>query len=296
VPGRLVEQLEGRQRRIGQLVEQRRLLLLLRALGLPDLGGGRLDAQRRMLLLAPPLDLDHGVARLAREAAELAVAAAFPRAQPPQIGVLQRAPDRLEDGQPGHADEQAPADRRDGEQRERRAGEPERRGEQAGEGVADEAARRERQLDRQAVQSQALERGARGDQEREPGRRGGEPAAVHPAVAPDHDVGAQSHPPVGREAEQVEQHIGKPGAERTAGIARDGAGRAMRPARVGAVEGGEDQQQVQRRRDQQQPPGLAQQASESCGKGRAGFAGYSQAYSGSMIVSRTTMVEPRISM
>jgi hypothetical protein len=60
--------------------------------------------------------------------------------------------------------------------------------------------------------------------------------------------------------------------------------------------GGEDQQQVERCRDQEQPLGFAQQAGELCGKGRAGFAGYSQVYSGSMIVSRTTMVEPRISM
>jgi hypothetical protein len=70
----------------------------------------------------------------------------------------------------------------------------------------------------------------------------------------------------------------------------------MRPPGVGAVEGDENQQQVQRQGDQQEPFGLAQEAGQLRGKGGAAFARYSQVYSGSMIVSRSTMVEPRISM
>jgi hypothetical protein len=73
----------------------------------------------------------------------------------------------------------------------------------------------------------------------------------------------------------------------------------MRPARIGTLEGCEDEQQVERSREDQQPSRFAQQAGQLCRKGSA-FARYAQGayppYSGSMIVSRTTMVEPRISM
>jgi len=63
----------------------------------------------------------------------------------------------------------------------------------------------------------------------------------------------------------------------------------------------EDQKQVQRQSDQEQPSRLAQQTRQLGGEGRA-FARYGQElvpvprYSGSRMVSRSTMVEPRISM
>jgi hypothetical protein len=63
------------------------------------------------------------------------------------------------------------------------------------------------------------------------------------------------------------------------------------------MEGDEDQQQVDREREQGEPLGFAQQSDELRRKRSAGFVGRSQdPYSGSMMVSRRTMFEPRISM
>src|SRR5688572_20399191 len=77
----------------------------------------------------------------------------------------------------------------------------------------------------------------------------------------------------------------------------------MGPARIGALIGGEDEDEVQPERDQQQPLCLAQHAGELRRQGRR-FArrlayrgqGLAPCYSGSMIVSRSTIWEPRISM
>jgi hypothetical protein len=63
------------------------------------------------------------------------------------------------------------------------------------------------------------------------------------------------------------------------------------------MEGDEDQQQVDGKREQRQPLRFAQQSNELRRERSAGFVGRSQdPYSGSMMVSRRTMVEPRISM
>ena len=61
------------------------------------------------------------------------------------------------------------------------------------------------------------------------------------------------------------------------------------------MEGGEDQQQVRRQREEEKPAGFAQQARQ-LGRKRCAFTCYCQVYSGSMIVSRNTIVDPRISM
>jgi hypothetical protein len=61
--------------------------------------------------------------------------------------------------------------------------------------------------------------------------------------------------------------------------------------------GGEDQEEVQRQRTEEQPLRFAYQARQAGGKRRgAALFRYSQDYSGSMIVSRSTMLEPRISI
>ena len=83
---------------------------------------------------------------------------------------------------------------------------------------------------------------------------------------------AHSNPPVRGHAEEIKKEVRQPGAERPAAIARDRVGRAVRPARIGALEGGEDQQQVQPRRDQKQPSCFAEQARQAGGKRRAAFA------------------------
>ena len=61
--------------------------------------------------------------------------------------------------------------------------------------------------------------------------------------------------------------------------------------------GDEDQQQVERQRTEEKPLRFAYQARQPCGKRRrAALVRYGQSYSGSMMVSRSTMFEPRISM
>jgi len=71
----------------------------------------------------------------------------------------------------------------------------------------------------------------------------------------------------------------------------------VRPARIVAAIGDENQQQVERRRRQEEPFCFANQAREAGRKRRrAAFLPCGQGYSGSMIVSRRTMFEPRISM
>ena len=63
------------------------------------------------------------------------------------------------------------------------------------------------------------------------------------------------------------------------------------------MERDEDQQQVDREREQREPLGFAQQSDELRRERGAGFVCRGQdAYSGSMMVSRRTMFEPRISM
>jgi hypothetical protein len=63
------------------------------------------------------------------------------------------------------------------------------------------------------------------------------------------------------------------------------------------MEGDEDQQQVESQRKQREPFRFAQQSDQLRRERGAGFVRRSQdPYSGSMMVSRRTMFEPRISM
>src|SRR5207237_1025335 len=199
---RVVEELERRKRRVGQLVEERRLLFLEHALGLADLGRRRLDAQRRMVLLALFLRVHHQFALLARELAQAPVLAPLPGAQRGDPGPLERGADGLGRGEPGDAGEEAQGGGGEREERQRRAG-----------------------------------------------------------------------------------------------VARQPRADAMRPGRIVAVIGDENEQQVQGERPEEEPFCFAYQAREPGGQRRgAALSHYGQGYSGSMIVSRSTMLEPRISM
>ena len=76
---------------------------------------------------------------------------------------------------------------------------------------------------------------------------------------------AQDCQPIGRQAEQVQQERGDPGADRAACIVGRRPGPASREARIAPVESGEDQQQVDGEGHEQQPLRLAQQAGEPGG-------------------------------
>ena len=189
---RLVEQLERRQRRVGQVLEERRLLFLLHPLRAPDLHRRRRDHQRRVVLLAPAFGLHDGLALFARVLADFLVAAPLPGAEREGVRRLEQKSGEFRDAQPGHADEQAEAhsDRRQHEQR--RAGEARQAGELSREHRADDAAGFLRQATAETVQAQRFERRARDEEQAEP--RGGEPqrprfrarGAVEPTVAARH--------------------------------------------------------------------------------------------------------------
>ena len=144
------------------------------------------------------------------------------------------------------------------------------------------------------------------------------------AVAPDHQVQAERDPPVGRQPEEIEQEVRRPGADqRRRHCARASVALCDQPGSA-RWKVDEDEQQVQRERDQDQPLRFAQQAGELCGEGGCCFllrhrarrstahrgprpggvvlgrhlfgTLQSACYSGSMMESRSTMFEPRISM
>ena len=147
------------------------------------------------------------------------------------------------------------------------------------------------------MQPQAFERSAREEQRGEAAKRKPDGAGVEPAITPGDRQGAKGDQPIGGKAEEIEQHVGEPGADRATGVARQRLADAMRPGRIVAVIGDEDEQQVQGERPEEEPFCFAYQAREPGGQRRgAALSHYGQGYSGSMIVSRSTMLEPRISM
>ena len=275
---RLVQELERRQRRVGQLLEEPRLLLLVHALRLLDLDHRRLDAQRRMVFLALFLRLDHELAFLARELARAPVLSALPCAAREDTGRLEDEADEFRDGEPGDAGEETQADGGERHEHERRAGEAERHGERAADDVAHQAAWRERQVDGQAMQARSLERRAAEQEQRETAGGEADRAGIKSPVTPQHGKGAQRHQPVGRETEEVKKDIGKPGADGTSGVARHRVRAGVRPAGIAAMVGDENQQQVERQRTEEQPLRFAYQPREPGRKRRrAALVHYGQA-------------------
>ena len=142
------------------------------------------------------------------------------------------------------------------------------------------AAGTERQLGAHAVQAKMLERGARQQNHEEAGEGKrerpavDEPAAVEAAITPHHDVAAQRDPPVRRQPEEIEQKVREPGTHDAAGVANGGVRGAVRPARIGSMEGEEDEREVGAERDERQPLGFAQQARELRGEGGSRFFRY----------------------
>src|SRR5437773_4726554 len=147
------------------------------------------------------------------------------------------------------------------------------------------------------MQAQRLERCAGENEREEAAERKTDRARIVAPQAPEHCQRAKRDQPVGGKAEQVEQDVRQPGAERAAGVPYDRVAAGVRPARIAAIVGDEQQQQVERRRTEKKPLRFAYQTREPCGKRRrAALVCYGQGYSGSMMVSRSTMLEPRISI
>ena len=262
-----------------------------------------------MVLLALLARLDHDFALHARRLAELAVPAPLP-------GAARRAHSRsrarrraLDDGQPGHAGEQAQADAASVEQRPacapvkpsaprqracRRRRRPRRRARAAARraGCA-AAAPRARRCERAA--GEAGEATASG---------GGRSAARRRcAGSPRPPRSRQSaDPPVGRQPEEIEQQVGEPGADAPPALCAPRRWRcATSPGRRGGRWRGSAAGRAPAATRSSHHASRSRPASFA-GRGAA-FACYGQVhsrvgadYSGSMIVSRSTMVEPRISM
>src|SRR5258708_773770 len=102
---RLVKELQRRQRRVGQFLEKRCLLLLLRPLRLLDLYHWRLDTQRGMMLLPLFLGLNDEIPLFASELAEPAILAALPGPHSNSVQPLQQRAHELGDGTPGYSAE-----------------------------------------------------------------------------------------------------------------------------------------------------------------------------------------------
>src|SRR6266700_767659 len=123
------------------------------------------------------------------------------------------------------------------------------------------------------MKAQGLE-AARGEQQdRKAGESDGERAPVAAQASlqapkgPDRGEHRERDPPPGRYAEQKQQHIGYPGAHPPAEVAHFARGYAVRPARVGPVESGEDEGKIEGRRNQDEQPRFAQQRGNLAGKG-----------------------------
>ncbi len=233
---RILEQVERRQRRVGQLVEQRPLPLLdhpRRLLHLRRRGDDQHRLAGRRLL---PRVRDHGLALGQRVLGQPALGALVGAAAQRREQVLDPGADALHELQPRHAEEQRAPGEEEGKQQQRRAVVEGARQARADE-IAHRPARRLRQGHRQPVEAQRLERRTRQQDKHEPedGQRqrvvGGEFRVGDAAIAGDDQNHPGHDPPPGGETEQVEQQVGEPGAGHAALVADRGTGAGERPAR-----------------------------------------------------------------
>jgi hypothetical protein len=282
---RRLEQRERRQLGVGgQVDEQRGLALGLGTFGALDPEHRRLDAHRHGFVvedLAQALDLL--LALGGRDLADAAVAARSERLDQPVAGALDRQPHVFEDGQPGKPRPETEA-RSDDDEQQHGAADRSQRSEQgpAGE-LADDSARSQRQFDGQAVQPGGFEPDAAEHEESEaepalPGEavevvrglgRHGELRRMQAPVATHHAGHAQRHQQIGGHAEQVKQQVREPGAHPAAGVLDVIGDHRVRPAGVGLVVGGEDQQQEEPEGDPDDPSGLAEQLDRPLGQAEA---------------------------
>ncbi|MCY1234064.1 hypothetical protein D9M72_466330 [compost metagenome] len=266
-----VEQRQRRQVRVLDIGKQRLLLLAFHALMLGH-GLRTDDLHRRRLFDAHALHLDGFLALdlggLADDAVLLALAACL---EAQEHGFDETA-DMLGHRQPREVEEQRQPDREQQQQQQRRPGEAQRHLHPAAQRVAQHPARRARQRGAQRVHADRLQAhaGQQRQHEADPAHRhalamvlalgqlGRQRAPAAPAAP--HQ---QHRPPVGREAEDEEQHVCHPGADTAAQVVDIGDLVRMRPAGVGLAVAGQHAQEAQRDGQQQEPAHLAQQFADA---------------------------------
>ena len=266
---RLVEQVERRQERIRQVLEQGHLLFPLDAGRFGNLDRRRLDPYRLVdfePFLADFHDLvalDHGLL------AGAAVLALLPLAQEEKVCGLHPAAQALDHGEPGHAGEETQAGREHHEEDERCAGKSQRLRQRAANQIAQHSARRLGQRGLQAVEAYRLEAAASGEHDCEPdGDDGAGPAvpqchAFDTAETPPHHGDAKHEPPVRGDPEEQQQYIRSPRPDAAACIANGPViGQAVTPSRVGPVIGEKRKRDVENQAEQGEPPEFADQGGE----------------------------------
>jgi hypothetical protein len=135
----------------------------------------------------------------------------------------------------------------------------------AADDVAEHPTRRERQRDGYPPEARRLDRGAREDDEREAERDQRERMLALACrigdlpVRRDDRHDARDHPPPRRQAEEIEEQIGEPRAERATAIGDRIARAGVREAGIAARVRGEDQREIRDDRDHQQPPRFTDQ-------------------------------------
>jgi hypothetical protein len=134
--------------------------------------------------------------------------------------------------------------------------------------MADHAAGRQRQCRLQAPEAHGLDTAAGNQRQQEAGQCIEEGAtvgveqAIETAIAPGYGEQQEQHAPPGRNAKEIEQHIGQPGAETTAGIGDARCLGSMRPARISTIETPQDDAGVKGDSRQNQPARLVQQGDD----------------------------------
>src|SRR6185503_2681238 len=233
---RFVEQGQRGQQRIGQVLEQRDLLLALDARRFGYLGRRRLDADRLVDLQLLLADLDYFLALDDRLYPRAPVLPFLPAALRKEIRGLAPGTHPLDDREPRYSAEQAEPRGEQQQEDERAAGESQRVTERAAHDRPQDPAGGLRQGRLQAVEAQRLQAAAGDQHHREADRHDG----VRPAIAfhdafdaaesPPDGRPAERHPPVRGEPEQVKHDIRDPGADAAASIVNDGrVARAVRP-------------------------------------------------------------------
>ena len=262
-----VEQVERRQRCVGQVLEKLNLLFLLHAHRFRDLDHRRLDPDRLVFDYEfHSFFLDYCLPLLGGNLACLAVLPALPAIARKTVRPFQPGADHLHHRQPGHAGEKGETDRAQGKQDQRRPGKPERRAEPPRGLHADHPAGtgtlRQRSLER--METQRLDPAA-GDQQHckacecdHERPAVADRTAVQTPITPEDRVNQQHHPPVRGHAEHVQQNVGEPRAGTAAGITNLKASDRMGPAWIGAVEGKQHQREIGGRRDQNEPSRFTQ--------------------------------------
>ena len=250
VPGRLIEQANGRQQRVGKVLEQRHLLFALDARRSRNLDRLRFDAKRLVNLQLLELFL-HDLLTFDRSLlARPAVFPLFPLAKRKEVGRLDPCAELFNDVEPGNAGEQAKSCRKQHQQNQCPPCKTQGLGQAAANYGAQNPAGFVRKCHLERVQPGRFDPTARQQHDDEANHD----YCVRPAVGarrmldtmkpPPNQRPAENDPPVCRQPEDVEHDIGKPGSHPAAGVVHSGNVSAMRPTGVLRVVGIQNEREI----------------------------------------------------